>query len=90
MTPRNGRSRVRIEFAGDDDGMLAINRKLNEEGIAVLGFQEEERDLEHMFMRVTKGLSDLDFYRRSQSAKRHASSVQIRCKGDTGLLFVMS
>lgn len=56
MTPRNGRSRVRIEFAGDDDGMLAINRKLNNEGIAVLGFQEEERDLEHMFMRVTKGL----------------------------------
>ena len=56
MTPRNGRSRVRIEFAGDDDGMLAINRKLNDEGIAVMGFQEEERDLEHMFMRVTKGL----------------------------------
>lgn len=56
MTPRSGRSRVRIDFAGDDDGILALNRKLNTEGIAVLGFQEEERDLEHMFMRVTKGL----------------------------------
>lgn len=56
LTPRNGRSRVRIDFAGDDDGILAINRKLSSEGIAVLGFQEEERDLEHMFMRVTKGL----------------------------------
>lgn len=56
MTPRAGRSRVRIDFAGDDDGILAINRKLSSEGIAVLGFQEEERDLEHMFMRVTKGL----------------------------------
>ncbi|MEM9955137.1 MAG: ABC transporter ATP-binding protein [Chloroflexota bacterium] len=56
LTPRSGRSRVRVDFAGDDDGMLALSRKLNEAGIAVLGFQEEERDLEHMFMRVTKGL----------------------------------
>lgn len=56
LTPRGGRSRVRIDFAGDDDGVMALNRKLNEENIAVLGFQEEERDLEHMFMRVTKGL----------------------------------
>ncbi|MGB7337463.1 MAG: ABC transporter ATP-binding protein [Phototrophicaceae bacterium] len=56
MTPRGGRSRVRVDFAGDDDGMLALNRKLTDEGVAVLGFQEEERDLEQMFMRVTKGL----------------------------------
>lgn len=56
LTPRGGRSRVRIDFVGDDDGVLAINRKLNADGVAVLGFQEEERDLEHMFMRVTKGL----------------------------------
>lgn len=56
LTPRGGRSRVRIDFAGDDDGVTALNRKLNDENIAVLGFQEEESDLEHMFMRVTKGL----------------------------------
>jgi len=56
MTPRGGRSRVRIDFAGDDEGVMALNRKLIDDKIAVLGFQEEERDLEHMFMRVTKGL----------------------------------
>lgn len=56
LTPRGGRSRVRIDFAGDDDGVTALNRKLNDEDVAVMGFQEEESDLEHMFMRVTKGL----------------------------------
>lgn len=56
MTPRGGRSRVHIEFAGDDDGIIALNRKMNDENIAVIAFHEEERDLEHMFMRVTKGL----------------------------------
>jgi ABC-2 type transport system ATP-binding protein len=56
MTPRGGRSRVLIEFSGDDDGIITLNRKMNDENIAVMGFHEEERDLEHMFMRVTKGL----------------------------------
>jgi ABC-2 type transport system ATP-binding protein len=56
LTPRNGRSRVRIDFAGDDEGVIALNKMLNDKNIAVLGFNEEVRDLEHMFMRVTKGL----------------------------------
>ena len=63
MTPRAGRSRVRIDFAGDDEGVMALNRKLIDDNIAVLGFQEEERDLEHMFMRVTKGLVNLGIER---------------------------
>jgi ABC-2 type transport system ATP-binding protein len=56
LTPRSGRSRVRIDFAGDDEGVIALNKMLNDKNIAVLGFNEEVRDLEHMFMRVTKGL----------------------------------
>lgn len=56
LTPRQGRSRVRIEFAGDDDSMIALNQQIANAGIAILGFQEEERNLENMFMRVTKGL----------------------------------
>lgn len=56
LTPRAGRSRVRVAFGGDDEGIMALNKKMNDSGIALLGFQEEERDLEHMFMRVTKGL----------------------------------
>lgn len=56
ITPKNGRSRVRIDFAGKDEDLASLNRKLFDEGIAVLGFNEEEKDLEHMFMRVTRGL----------------------------------
>ncbi|MGJ3237257.1 MAG: ABC transporter ATP-binding protein [Anaerolineae bacterium] len=56
LTPRGGRSRVRVEFSGDDEGVMALNRALLDAEIPVLGFQEQERDLEHMFMRVTRGL----------------------------------
>ena len=56
LEPKAGRSRVRIDFIGDDDGVSAINQKIAGEGIAVLGFSEETKDLEAMFMRVTKGI----------------------------------
>lgn len=56
LTPRQGRSRVRLDFSGDDDGIISISRTLADQGVAILGFQEQERDLENMFMRVTKGL----------------------------------
>jgi ABC-2 type transport system ATP-binding protein len=56
LEPKGGRSRVRIDFAGDDDGVVEINQKLAGASIAVLGFSEEAKDLEAMFMRVTKGI----------------------------------
>jgi ABC-2 type transport system ATP-binding protein len=56
LEPRGGRSRVRIDFTGDDDGVAAINQKLHAANIAILGFTEETKDLEAMFMRVTKGV----------------------------------
>lgn len=56
LEPKAGRSRVRIDFTGDDDGVAAINQKLSAAEIAVLGFSEETKDLEAMFMRVTKGI----------------------------------
>jgi ABC-2 type transport system ATP-binding protein len=56
LEPKNGRSRVQIDYSGDDDGVAAINQKLNTAGILVLGFHEETRDLESMFMNVTKGI----------------------------------
>ncbi|MGB1285247.1 MAG: ABC transporter ATP-binding protein [Aggregatilineales bacterium] len=56
ITPKAGRYRVRIDFAGDDDGIATLHQQIFATGVAVLGFVEEERDLEHMFMRVTKGL----------------------------------
>jgi ABC-2 type transport system ATP-binding protein len=55
LEPKAGRSRVRIDYTGDDDGVAAISAALAAGGVAVLGFAEETRDLEAMFMRVTKG-----------------------------------
>ncbi|MBZ0277665.1 MAG: ABC transporter ATP-binding protein [Anaerolineae bacterium] len=56
LEPKGGRSRVRLDFTGDDDDVAAINQKLHTANIAVLGFTEETKDLEAMFMRVTKGM----------------------------------
>ncbi|CAG1771210.1 partial Linearmycin resistance ATP-binding protein LnrL, partial [uncultured bacterium] len=56
LEPKGGRHRVRIDYIGDDDGVASINRALTAANIAVLGFVEETRDLEAMFMRVTKGI----------------------------------
>ncbi|GAB1420427.1 ABC transporter ATP-binding protein [Anaerolineales bacterium] len=56
VTPKAGRFRVLIEFAGDDEGISQLSRHLHESNIALIGFQEEQKDLESMFMRVTKGL----------------------------------
>jgi ABC-2 type transport system ATP-binding protein len=56
LEPKDGRSRVRIDFAGDDDGVAALNQLLASGGVAILGFAEETKDLEAMFMRVTKGI----------------------------------
>lgn len=56
LEPRGGRSRVRVDFTGDDDGVETLNQKLVHAGVAVLGFNEEMKDLETMFMSVTKGI----------------------------------
>lgn len=56
LEPRNGRARVRIDFTGDDDGVAALNQALSAGGVAVLGFAEETKDLETMFMRLTRGI----------------------------------
>ncbi len=56
LEPKAGRSRVRLDFMGDDEGVEALNQKLAAAGIAVLGFNEEAKDLEAMFMSVTKGI----------------------------------
>jgi ABC-2 type transport system ATP-binding protein len=56
LEPKNNRARVRIDFAGDDDGVAALSQAMSGAGIAILGFTEETKDLEAMFMRVTKGI----------------------------------
>jgi ABC-2 type transport system ATP-binding protein len=56
VEPKAGRSRVRIDFTGNDNQVAAINQKIHHAGVAILGFTEETKDLESMFMRVTKGI----------------------------------
>lgn len=56
IEPRNDRSRVQIDFGGDDDGVATLNQKLNQADILIYGFQEEVKDLESIFMGVTKGI----------------------------------
>jgi ABC-2 type transport system ATP-binding protein len=56
LEPKDGRQRVRIDFTGDDDGVAALNQRIAQAGIAALSFAEETKDLEAMFMRVTKGI----------------------------------
>lgn len=51
-----GRPRLRIQYSGEDEGVAMISRKLSDAGIAIVGFSEEERNLEAVFMRATKGL----------------------------------
>jgi ABC-2 type transport system ATP-binding protein len=56
LEPKDGRQRLRIDYTGDDDGVAALNQSIAGAGIAILGFAEETKDLEAMFMRVTKGI----------------------------------
>ena len=56
IAPKGGRARVRLDFAGNDEELATLSRILFEDDIGILGFTEEEKDLEHMFMRVTRGL----------------------------------
>ncbi|KXK54736.1 MAG: ABC transporter ATP-binding protein [Anaerolineae bacterium] len=56
LEPKGGRSRVRVDYQGDDDGVAALNQTLTTSGVAILGFQEEVQNLESVFMRVTHGI----------------------------------
>jgi hypothetical protein len=56
IEPKGGRWRVRIDYTGDDDGVAALNQTITAAGVAIFGFNEEIKDLESVFMRVTKGI----------------------------------
>ncbi|MBN2471470.1 MAG: ABC transporter ATP-binding protein, partial [Anaerolineae bacterium] len=51
-----GRPRLLIHYSGEDEGVAMISRRLSDAGVAIVGFSEEERNLEAVFMRATKGL----------------------------------
>lgn len=56
LEPQDERARVAVHFEGDDAGVAGLNRALALADIGVLGFQEETKDLESLFMNVTRGV----------------------------------
>lgn len=56
LEPRDERARMAIHYEGDDAGVAGLNRALALADIGVLGFQEETKDLESLFMNVTRGV----------------------------------
>jgi ABC-2 type transport system ATP-binding protein len=51
-----GRTRLEFGFNGDDQALSELLRTLVANGVAVLHFSADNRDLEEVFMRATKGL----------------------------------
>jgi ABC-2 type transport system ATP-binding protein len=52
----NGRQALAFEFRGDDRALSDLLTSLIEQGIPVVHFSENRRDLEEVFLRATKGL----------------------------------
>ncbi len=53
---RNGeRARLAFEFSGDDAALSHLLAELVQQGLPVLHFSEDQRDLEEVFLRATKG-----------------------------------
>lgn len=50
------RSRLSFHLAGDDEALNAVLAEALSRGIRVIDFREESRDLEQVFLSVTKGL----------------------------------
>ncbi len=51
-----GRQRLEFEFAGQDEALSTVLTSIIQVGVQVVHFSEESRDLEEVFMRVTKGI----------------------------------
>ena len=56
MKNENGRQRITFEYEGDDRMLSELLSKLVESQIPVLHFREDERDLEEVFLRATRGI----------------------------------
>jgi len=56
--PRPGKTRNRlvIDFSGDDQGLSQVLSEMVKKEIPILHFTEDNRDLEEVFLRATKGI----------------------------------
>ena len=51
----NGRTRLRCEFSGTDEELSSLLSHLVASGVSVLNFAANQRDLEEVFLRATRG-----------------------------------
>lgn len=56
LSAGEGKPRLRIDFTGDDTVLAAMISALAAANVPVIAFSEQSRDLEDVFMNVTKGL----------------------------------
>jgi len=54
--PSETRTRLEFDYVGQDQDLSELLRTLVNNGLDVVHFSEERRDLEEVFMRITKGL----------------------------------
>ena len=52
----NGRAVLGFDFTGDDSSLTSLLARLVQEGIPVIEFRSDNRDMEEVFLRATKGL----------------------------------
>lgn len=57
MLPKAGRTRFKVVYHGDDEGIGALHRALVSANIPLMGFYEEEKSLETIFISVTEGVT---------------------------------
>ncbi len=56
LPTEQGRARIRVNFSGGDEQVTGLLQALARDGVPVMSFREADRDLEAVFMRVTKGI----------------------------------
>src|SRR5207302_513710 len=56
LPDEQNKKRVRADFTGDDAVMSAMVQALAAKGVPVINFSEQSRDLESVFMQITKGI----------------------------------
>ncbi len=56
LKPDNGRDRLHISLDGEDQAVSQLLAAMVSAGVPVLHYMEETRDLESVFMRVTRGI----------------------------------
>jgi ABC-2 type transport system ATP-binding protein len=56
LPDEQNKKRLRVDFTGDDAVMSSMVQTLAAKGIPVINFAEQSRDLETVFMQITKGI----------------------------------